>query len=222
VTKTSILGVLDKVSLFMVIYSLVNYTLETSQESDLVGIETPAFWISVFFAAEYVARLCLIKEKKQYAKSFLGIVDLLSFLPIVLSLGSLDTRFLHVIRTIRLIKIAKIMRYDKALSRLILVFFKVKDELIIFILLTMVALYLASVGIFYFESSGQPETFGSIGKCLWWALVTLTTVGYGDAIPMTEGGRLFTGLVLIIGVGLVSVPSGLFAAALSATKKENA
>ncbi|MEL7349461.1 MAG: potassium channel family protein, partial [Pseudomonadota bacterium] len=77
-----------------------------------------------------------------------------------------------------------------------------------------ITLYLAAVGIYFFEHRAQPEDFGSIPQSLWWALVTLTTVGYGDAVPVTGGGRVFAGLVIIVGLGIVALPTALMTAAL--------
>jgi len=83
----------------------------------------------------------------------------------------------------------------------------------------LLLLYLAAVGIYYFEHDAQPETFASVFHSLWWAVATLTTVGYGDVYPMTAGGKLFTFIVLLIGLGVVSVPAGLVASALSKARE---
>jgi voltage-gated potassium channel len=80
-------------------------------------------------------------------------------------------------------------------------------------------LYLAAVGIYYFENPAQPEVFKSVFHSLWWAIVTLTTVGYGDMFPVTTGGKVFTFVVLIIGLGLVSIPAGLVASSLSQARE---
>ena len=75
--------------------------------------------------------------------------------------------------------------------------------------------YLSGVGIYYFENEAQPEAFSSIFHSLWWSVITLTTVGYGDIYPITAGGKIFTFFILIIGLGIVSIPAGLIASALS-------
>lgn len=92
---------------------------------------------------------------------------------------------------------------------------KVKSELLIFFTLTLIMIYLSAAGIYFFENPAQPENFSSIFTSLWWAVATLTTVGYGDIYPVTAGGRIFTFFILMIGLGIVAVPSGLIASGLS-------
>ena len=83
----------------------------------------------------------------------------------------------------------------------------------------MFFIYLSSIGIYYFENEAQPEVFKSVFHSAWWSIVTLTTVGYGDVYPITLGGKIFTFFVLMIGVGLVTVPAGLVATALSKARE---
>ena len=96
-------------------------------------------------------------------------------------------------------------------------FISVKNELIVFLFATAFVLYISSVGIYYFENNAQPDVFKSVFHCLWWAVVTLTTVGYGDVYPITIGGKIFTFFILIIGLGIIAVPTGLLASALTKT-----
>ena len=99
-------------------------------------------------------------------------------------------------------------------------FKSIKNELIIFIVGTIFLLYVSAVGIYYFENPEQPEAFKSVFHSLWWAVTTLTTVGYGDMYPITVGGKLFTTMIVFIGMGMVAVPTGLLASALSQTFKK--
>lgn len=85
---------------------------------------------------------------------------------------------------------------------------------------TAIMLYLSAVGIYYFENGAQPDQFKSVFHSLWWAVTTLTTVGYGDVYPVTTGGRVFTCFVLLIGLGIIAVPTGLLASALSQAREE--
>ena len=82
-------------------------------------------------------------------------------------------------------------------------------------------LYVSSVGIYYFENAAQPDQFKSVFHSMWWAVATLTTVGYGDIYPVTVGGKIFTTFIVFIGMGLVAVPTGLLASALSKTIGED-
>ena len=106
------------------------------------------------------------------------------------------------------------------MDRLVEAFSEIKKELIIFLIGTIFFIYLSSIGIYYFESQAQPELFKSVFHSMWWAVTTLTTVGYGDMYPVTIGGKLFTTLIVFIGMGMVAVPTGLFASAVSKTFKK--
>jgi voltage-gated potassium channel len=146
--------------------------------------------------------------------SFYGLVDLLAILPFYLSFG-VDLRTLRAFRLLRLFKILRLPKYARAIRRIRLALALIKEELILFLSLSGVLLYLSSVGIYYFEHAAQPEVFTSVLHSLWWSLITLTTVGYGDMYPITAGGKLFTFAVLLVGLGIISIPAGLIASALS-------
>lgn len=104
-------------------------------------------------------------------------------------------------------------RFGKALAL-------AREEAVLFLLVTGILLYLSAVGIYYFEHQAQPENFKSIPHSLWWAVATLTTVGYGDVYPITVGGKLFTFVMLMIGLGIVAVPAGLVASAMSQVRDD--
>ena len=167
--------------------------------------------VTTLFVTEYVLRIVSAEHRWKYVVSFYGIVDLVAILPTLLGL---DLRALRAVRLIRLLRVLKITRAH-ALSRFGRALWSVRDEGLIFLLSTVLVLYLAAAGIYYFEHEAQPEAFGSIPESLWWAVATLTTVGYGDTYPITVGGRLFTALVLLCGMGIVAVPAGLVATALT-------
>ncbi len=90
-----------------------------------------------------------------------------------------------------------------------------REELIIFATVAVFALYLCGIAIYYFEHAAQPKAFASVFDGMWWAAVTLTTVGYGDIYPITAGGRMFTILVLFVALGSIAVPTGLVSSALA-------
>ena len=109
----------------------------------------------------------------------------------------------------------KLVRYNKTLEKFLKAIYSVKEEFIIFFMFTIIIFYLASVGIYYFEHEAQPKVFSSIFDSIWWAVATLTTVGYGDVYPITVGGKIFTTIILLIGLSIVSIPAGIIASALS-------
>ena len=90
-----------------------------------------------------------------------------------------------------------------------------KEQIILFMSITIILIYFSAVGIYFFEHEAQPEKFSSIFDSLWWSIVTLTTVGYGDVYPITVGGRLFTFLILLIGLGIVAIPTGIISSSMT-------
>lgn len=201
----------------LIVVSLVSFSIETLPDLS----ETAAFWLYVvevvtvsIFTIEYGLRILVAQNRLRYIFSFYGLVDLLAIAPFYVSAG-VDLRAVRALRFFRVFRVFKILRYTKAIQRLKDAFRDVKEELIVYGMATAILVYLASVGIYYFESEAQPKQFGSIFHCLWWAIVTLTTVGYGDAYPVTVGGRIFTCFVVVLGIGIVAVPTGLLASALA-------
>jgi voltage-gated potassium channel len=206
----------------LIVISLVSFSLETLpnlnawQTSLFRKVEV--FTVSVF-TLEYLLRLVVSRNRLKFVFSFFGLVDLLAILPFYVASG-IDLRSVRVFRLLRLARILKIVRFNQAIRRFSRVFASIKAELIVFATATSFLLYVAAVGIYYFENPAQPEQFASVFHSLWWATTTLTTVGYGDVYPVTLGGRIFTFVVLMVGLGVVAVPTGVIASAMSATLAE--
>ena len=157
------------------------------------------------------------KKPFGYIFSFYGLIDFLAVIPYYLS--SIDLRFLRAFRVFRIFRAFKLIRYNKALNRFQIAYRIVKEELMLFLVVIVILLFNVSAGIYFFENQAQPDVFKSIFHSSWWSIVTLTTVGYGDVYPITLGGKIFTFFVLIIGVGVVTVPAGLVATALSKARE---
>ncbi|RYZ95533.1 MAG: two pore domain potassium channel family protein, partial [Moraxellaceae bacterium] len=117
------------------------------------------------------------------------------------------------------VRVLKVGRYGGAMDRFLAAIRQTKEELLIFSFVAMILLYLSAMGIYYFEHAAQPDKFQSLFDCIWWAAVTLTTVGYGDIYPITVGGRIFTVFILLLGLGLVAIPTGIVASALSVLRR---
>ena len=142
----------------------------------------------------------------------------MAILPFYVSLG-VDLRSVRALRLLRLLRILKLARYSSAIGRFQRALTLAREELLVFLGIAVMLIYLSAVGIYYFENEAQPEQFASVFHSLWWAVVTLTTVGYGDAFPVTLGGRMFTFAVLMAGLGIVAVPTGLLASALARVRE---
>lgn len=204
----------------LIILSLISFSVETLPDLD------PEFrnFLQIFevvsvviFSIEYVLRFIVASKKLKFIFSFYGIIDLLAILPFYLTLG-IDLRSIRILRLFRLFRVFKIIRYSKAIQHFVKAFLSIKEELVLFMILSTFLLFFSSVGIYYFENPAQPEVFSSVFASLWWAVATLTTVGYGDIYPITVGGKIFTSAMLFIGLGIVAVPTGLIASALTKTK----
>jgi voltage-gated potassium channel len=205
----------------LIIISIISFSIETIPDINekLSKALSITELISVLiFSVEYILRIFFSKKKTKFIFSFHGIIDLAAIIPFYLSTG-IDLRSIRIFRLFRLAQLFKLLRYSEAIKRLKYAFSSIKSELLIFIMLTIFLLYISAVGIYYFENAAQPEVFTSVFESLWWAVATLTTVGYGDIYPITVGGKVFTFLILLIGLAIVAVPTGLIASALSKTNK---
>tara|TARA_R100001377_G_scaffold60476_2_gene36696 strand:- start:392 stop:1105 length:714 start_codon:yes stop_codon:yes gene_type:complete len=214
--------IFDSVIQVLIIISLFTFSLETlpnlSEKSQTL-LNIAEVIIVFLFTLEYALRVYVADRKTGYIFSFYGIVDLLAILPFYLALG-VDMRTLRALRLLRLFRLFKLARYNKAIDRFANAFTIAREEIIIFAMVTIIMLYLSATGIYYFEHEAQPELFASIFHSMWWAVVTLTTVGYGDMYPITVGGRIFTFIILIIGIGIVAIPAGLLASALNKVRRD--
>jgi voltage-gated potassium channel len=200
----------------LILISVISFSLDTlpniseNLSKILKGLEI--FSIAVF-SVEYLLRIYVSKKPLQYIFSFYGLIDLVAILPFY-SNRVLDLRFLRAFRILRIFRVIKLMKYNDALKRFKQAFKIVKEEIVLFFIVTIVLIFITSAGIYYFEHEAQPEVFKSVFHSAWWSIVTLTTVGYGDVYPITLGGKIFTFFVLMIGVGIVTIPAGLVATAL--------
>ncbi len=205
----------------LIVLSLIGFSLETipglAPEVRRI-LRLLEVWTVGVFTVEYGLRAFLSPAPASYLLSFWGLVDLLAILPFYLHMG-LDLRSVRILRLLRLFRMFKLARYHQALRRFAHAFRLIREELVLFLTASAMLIYLAAVGIYYFEHEAQPEAFASVFHALWWAIVTLTTVGYGDVYPVTPGGKIFTALLLLIGLGIVAVPTGLVASALSEARR---
>ena len=220
-TDTRMGKVFDLTIQILIVVSAVSFAIETLPGLSSTTIRLLAISEAVIigvFTAEYLLRFYLSQKKLSFVFSFYGLIDLAAVLPFYLALG-LDLRSLRIFRLARLAILLKIFRFSKAARRFQLAFKLVKEEILVFGLFSLALIYLSAVGIYHFEHEAQPEVFVSVFDGIWWATVTLTTVGYGDVVPITTGGKVFTFFVFIVGLSMIAVPSGLVASALSKVRE---
>lgn len=206
----------------LIVISLISFSVETlpdlapAMQSFLRYTEIACV---AAFTVEYLLRIVVAERPLGFVFSFFGLVDLAAILPFYVTTG-VDLRSLRAIRLLRLFRALKLVRYSAAIRRFHRAFIIAREELVLFASVTALLLYFAAVGIYYCERDAQPEVFRSVFDGLWWAVATLTTVGYGDVYPITAGGKVFTFVILMVGLGVVSVPAGLVASALARAREE--
>jgi voltage-gated potassium channel len=179
------------------------------------------------FTLEYIARMwsCVDtlpyqqqtdsnwQKRLRYIRSPLAVIDLLAILPFYLGFFiQTDLRYLRVFRLLRVIKHS---RYSRAMQLLLNVFKEERYSLFAAFSVLFIIMLVAACAMYTLEKDIQPENFSSIPQAMWWSLVTLTTVGYGDVTPITGLGRLFGGLITIVGIGMVALPAGILASGFS-------
>ena len=173
------------------------------------------------FTVEYLLRVWTCTENPKYAHpvrgrlrymaSPLALIDMLAVLPIYVvffvNLRGLDLRFLRVVRL--LARIVRLSRYFSSLRTLGRVLHTKRGDLAAVVSVLFLLLVMTSSLMFFAEHQAQPEEFASIPRAMWWSIITLTTVGYGDVFPVTAAGRLLAGMIAIVGIGLFALPAGI-------------
>lgn len=217
-------GLFDGFMIALIILNVVAVSVETVPEISrryhglLVIFETVSL---IIFCAEYLLRIWVsveyrsnpdeggdMKFRLRFMASPLMIIDFLAFAPSLLSVFGFDFRLLRIFRLLRLFKL---MRYSPALASLGSVLYSERRALLATLIIMLGLSSFAATIMYYLERHVQPEAFGTIPHALWWALATLTTVGYGDIVPITWAGRIFGGIVMIFGVCMYALPIGIIA-----------
>jgi voltage-gated potassium channel len=172
------------------------------------------------FSLEYVGRVWSCVEDPEFERPVVGrlrfavqpylVVDLLAILPFFMT-NVLDLRFLRVLRLLRFARLFKFARYSESMRTFGRVAREKRSDLVVSLFATGILLTIASSLMYFAEHGAQPDAFSSIPASLWWGVVTLTTVGYGDVTPVTPLGRLLGGAIALLGVGLVALPASILA-----------
>ncbi|MEM0982914.1 MAG: ion transporter [Planctomycetota bacterium] len=187
-----------------------------------IAFEVSETVILSIFALEYAVRVwaCIADDRFRgrfegrfrFALSFSAVIDLLAILPLLAQIPGLDLRVLRLIRIFRIVRILKLTRYSSAIDLISTVIRQQRDPLVVSISFFGALLLIASTLMYFAEREAQPELFGSIPESMWWAVVTLTTVGYGDVFPVTPFGRVLAAAIALVGIAVVAVPTGILGA----------
>lgn len=211
----------DVILLIAIIASLLVVMLESVEVLNLKyhNLFFVLEWIfTIFFTIEYVLRLYSVRKPTKYALSFFGIVDLLAILPAFLELFIVGTHYLVVIRILRILRVFRIFKLTKFLKESSVIMDALRaSRAKITVFMVFVLLMVTIVGsIMYIIEGGTTDTgFTSIPKSIYWAIVTLTTVGYGDIAPQTEIGQFLAAVVMIMGYAVIAVPTGIVSAEMA-------
>ncbi len=206
----------DVALLWLIVASVFTVTLESVEGvSDDYGTELRVLeWIyTVVFTIEYGLRLYCARRRLHYALSFFGVIDLLALLPTYLSLFFAGTQTLLVIRALRLLRVFRVLKVVRLLGEAHSLLSSIRQSLPkISVFLGVVLVIALVVGSAMYLIEGAQNGFTSIPRAMYWAIVTMTTVGYGDIAPKTELGQMLAAVLMILGYGILAVPTGIVSA----------
>lgn len=205
-------------SVFVALFDSIS-TIHQSEGRILLQIE----WVfTILFTIEYIVRLVVVKQPFRFARSFYGVIDLLALLPMYLSLFFLGAQYLAVLRVLRILRIFEILHlrlYTKESSVLLDSLLNSWRKIFVF-LLAMLAI-ITVFGAIIFLVEGPQNGFTSIPISMYWALVSVTTVGFGDITPVTPLGQVVASVLILLGYGIIAVPTGIYTAELATSLRKN-
>ena len=186
------------------------------------GLKVAEWCITALFTVEYLLRLAIVKKPVRYATSFYGVIDLLSILPSYLGLLIPDTELLLVIRALRLMRIFRVFKLSPFIREgmAIVLALKASARRILVFLSFVVLLSVVLGTVAYVAESGANPDFSSIPQSIYWTVVTITTVGYGDIAPVTVAGKFIATLIMLLGYAIIAVPTGIVSVELSRSAKQ--
>ena len=228
--RTRGLSAINMMIVGLVLVSFLTFSLETEPTLPpalLAGLKDANVVIVAIFAVEYLARLWVVGEdpryrgfagRVRYAFTSFAVADLLAFLPeliVIIIWRNEDGGPLAALKALRLLRLLKLARFVPAFTMLSNALSRCWSQLAVALGLALALIYVSAIALYFIEGRMQPDSFGSIPRATWWAVATLTTVGYGDAYPVTTAGKFAAALIALAGIGVVALPAGIFASAVS-------
>ena len=215
----------DLILLIAIIASILFVMLESVEyvDSRYHDLLDNAEWvITILFSLEYIARIISVKRPSRYIFSFYGIIDLLSTIPKYLSLflvGSQSLVALRALRLLRIFRILKLARYIGESTNFIRALKVSRHRISVFLFFVLILCIILGT-VMYLVESGQNSGFTSIPRSVYWAIVTLTTVGYGDIAPATALGQFIASIIMILGYSIIAIPTGIVGAEMSRSQRK--
>lgn len=225
--------IVEKVIMLLIVLNVIAVIIEPSVKIPKLLSSLKVFEIVsvIIFTLEYILRLWVADysypDKKPYKArirhffSSMAVIDLLAIIPFYVPfIIPIDLRALRLLRLLRIMRIFKVNRYSKAMQTVVKVIDRKKDQLLSSVFVAGLLLIIASVLMYNVENAAQPEIFTSVFHSMWWAVATLTTVGYGDIYPITVLGKVLASLIAVIGIGIVAIPTGIVASGFTELVQE--
>ena len=222
---TSTGRVFDVILMIVIVASIIFVMLESVDSIDQkyhAFLDAAEWVVTILFTLEYVARIITVKKPAKYIFSFFGIIDLLSTIPKYLSffiVGSQSLVALRALRLLRVFRILKLARYIGASTNLTRALLLSRAKIMVFMMFVLILCIILGT-IMYLVESGEESGFTSIPRSVYWAIVTLTTVGYGDIAPATALGQFIASFIMLMGYAIIAVPTGIVTAELAKTRKD--
>lgn len=222
------LSVLNRLTIAIIVFALILAILETEPtigvtysrifnlvEGVLIALLIMEYCLRFWAAAEHKPHGGGWRSRARFFFSPSGMLDLVVIVTSLLPFFGGNTIVLRLVGVVLILRLASLGGFSRALGDLFEAVTSRKYELLISLSLSLLLMVFGATAMWWVEGETQPEHFGSIPRALWWAIVTLTTIGYGDAYPITPLGKLLAGFVAVAGIGLIALPSGVLAAAFS-------
>lgn len=212
----------DLFCISVIIFDIILFPLETTEVFSVYQNEILIlhYFIISVFTIEYIIRIIGAEDKWRFVSSFYGVIDFLAIVPFFFTFGFVDTTYVRILRLIRLFRIFKLTRYSKTIKDLTTAISEIRVELFTIFTIAFFIIYIFSALIYFLEHKAQPDKVVNMFDAIWLAFVTITTLGYGDITPVTDGGRFLTILFMIFSVGIVIMPSSVLTAHLMEKRKE--
>lgn len=216
----------DVCLLILISFSVLVVMLESVEDlrnAHLVWFRTLEWFFTIVFSIEYAVRLWVVRTKRKYVLSFFGLVDLISILPTYLALVFTGSQYLMVIRVLRLLRMFRVLKMARHIghANVLLNAMRASNPKIAVFLFSILSLVAVEGTVMYLLEGTVNPGFSSIPQSIYWGIVTITTVGYGDIAPITVAGKMLASIIMLTGFSIIAVPTGIVTAEIGRSMKKD-